>query len=166
MMLNTAEPIRIRRTQKDIKPEEKKDNKSSELEISQDKAPQGKAKNRKALVLSSAKGMISFEILKGLKEANTKKVILLQNKVKITASITDKALTELVVNKVNSLAIKGKNFTLYLDANNIKKISRLVHKKIAFKVQRLKTGKFKIVVSIDGKKLTAKELAKLKLKIK
>ena len=152
--------------QKDTKPEEKKDNKSSELEISQDKAPQGKAKNRKALVLSSAKGMINFEILKGLKEANTKKVILLQNKVKITASITDKALTELVANRVNSLAIKGKNFTLYLDANNIKKISRLVHKKITFKVQRLKTGKFKIVVSIDGKKLTAKEFAKLKLKIK
>ena len=148
------------------KQEEKSDSKPSELEITEDKAPKGEAKVKDATVLPSSKGRVDINVLKGLELTNTGKVVILQNKVKINVSITDKALAEFVSKKVRTLAIKGKNYTLFLNAKSIKTISRLAHKNVIFKVRRLETGKFKIIVSIDGKKLNAKELAKLKLKIK
>lgn len=148
------------------KQEEKSDSKPSELEITEDKAPKGEAKVKDATVLPSSKGRVDINVLKGLELTNTRKVVILQNKVKINVSITDKALAEFVSKKVRTLAIKGKNYTLFLNAKSIKTISRLAHKNVIFKVRRLETGKFKIIVSIDGKKLNAKELAKLKLKIK
>ena len=97
---------------------------------------------------------------------NAKTVKLAQNKAKVDVSIASEALSELVSKKVTSFAIAGKNFTVNLNSKNIKALSKLKGKQITLKVNKLKSGKFSVKISIDGKKLSAKEVAKLKIKVK
>ena len=85
---------------------------------------------------------------------------------KINASITSAALSELVSKKITAFEVKGKNFTLYLNSKNLKALNKLTKKQITFKAVRLKTGKIELKVFVEGKKLTAKQLAKLKIKVK
>ena len=93
-------------------------------------------------------------------------MILPQNKTKISAVITSKAFSELALKKVSSFEIRGKEFSVFLNANNIKALNKLVKTKAAFKAVKLKNGKIKLEVLVNGKKLSAKQLAKLKIKVK
>ena len=141
-----------------------KDKKSnSELNVNQDKTPQGSV-SKKVLNLPSSKKLINLSTLKDLD--NAKAVKLAQNKAKVDVSIASDALYELVSKKVTSFAIAGKNFTVNLNSKNIKALSKLKGKQITLKVNKLKSGKFSVNISIDGKKLSAKEVAKLKIKVK
>ena len=87
-------------------------------------------------------------------------MVLPQNKTKISAVITSKAFSELVLKKVSSFEIRGKDFTVFLNAKNIKALNKLVKTKVAFKATKLKNGKIKLEVLVNGKKLSAKQLAK------
>lgn len=141
-----------------------KDKKSnSELNVNQDKTPQGSV-SKKVLNLPSSKKLINLSTLKDLD--NAKAVKLAQNKAKVDVSIASDALYELASKKVTSFAIAGKNFTVNLNSKNIKALSKLKGKQITLKVNKLKSGKFSVNISIDGKKLSAKEVAKLKIKVK
>nr|WP_315103495.1 sialidase family protein [uncultured Catonella sp.] len=141
-----------------------KDKKSnSELNVNQDKTPQGSV-SKKVLNLPSSKKLINLSTLKDLD--NAKAVKLAQNKAKVDVSIASDALSELASKKVTSFAIAGKNFTVNLNSKNIKALSKLKGKQITLKVNKLKSGKFSVNISIDGKKLSAKEVAKLKIKVK
>ena len=166
-------------TSSDNKPEEKKNENTaqkpetqkpaedkktaSELDIKQDETPQGSV-SKKVLNLPSSKKFINLSTLKSLDNAKTVK--LAQNKAKVDVSIASDALSELVSKKVTSFAIAGKNFTVNLNSKNIKALSKLKGKQITLKVNKLKSGKFSVKISIDGKKLSAKEVAKLKIKVK
>ena len=46
------------------------------------------------------------------------------------------------------------------------RLNKLVKTKAAFKATKLKNGKIKLEVLVNGKKLSAKQLAKLKIKVK
>lgn len=138
---------------------------SSELDIKPDETPKGNAV-KKVLSLPSSKKLIDLKTLKGLNKSSVKAVNLVQNKAKINVSITSDALSELAAKKITSFAIKGKNFTVNLSTKNIKALSKLKGKQITLKVNKLKSGKFSVNISIDGKKLSAKEIAKLKIQVK
>ena len=149
------------------KPETKEEGKTpSVTDVTETETPQGKAKEKKALTLPSSKKTINPGDLKALNSTNVKKVVLPQNKVKINASIKAAALSELVSKKISAFEVKGKNFTLYLNSKNLKALNKLTKKQVTFKAVRLKTGKIELKVFVDGKKLTAKQIAKLKIKVK
>ena len=158
-----AKPEEAGKEQK--KPEIKEEGKTPAVtDIADTETPQGNVTEKKVLTLPSLK-KIDLKNLKGLAE-NIEEIILPQNKAKINASITTKALSELLSKKINKVELKGKNFTLYLNAKNIKALNKLTKKQVTFKASRLKTGKVKLQVFVDGKKLTKKQLAKLKIKVK
>ena len=149
------------------KPETKEEGKTpSVTDVTDTETPQGKAKEKKALTLPSSKKTINPGDLKALNSTNVKKVVLPQNKVKINMAITATALSELVSKKITAFEVKGKNFTVYLNAKNLKALNKLTKKQFTFKAIRLKTGKIKLQIIVDGKKLTAKQIAKLKIKVK
>lgn len=156
----------------EAKQEEKKsETKTSEQEIREDETPKGEApketaKKIKTLILHSSKNLIKLNTLKALAKTNVKAVVFEQKKAKINASITAGALDELVSKKVSSLTIRGKSHIILLSAKDLKRISKAASKKITFKVVKNKTGKAKIVIYINGKKLSAKDVAKLKIKLK
>ena len=149
------------------KPETKQENKTPSItDITDTETPQGKVAEKKVLTLPSSKRIVNLGTLKGLDTITNGKVILPQNKVKINASITATALAELVSKKINVLEVKGKDFTVYLNAKNLKALNKLIKKQVTFKATKLKTGKIKLQIFVDGKKLTAKQIAKLKIKVK
>ena len=149
------------------KPETKEEGKTpSVTDVTETETPQGKAKEKKVLTLPSSKKTINPGDLKTLNSATVKKVVLPQNKAKINMAITATALSELVSKKITVFEVKGKNFTVYLNAKNLKALNKLTKKQFAFKAVRLKTGKIKLQIFVDGKKLTAKQIAKLKIKVK
>ena len=149
------------------KPETKEEGKApSVTDVTDTETPQGKATEKKVLTLPSSKKTINPGDLKALNSTNVNKVVLPQNKAKINASITAAALSELVSKKISAFEVKGKNFTLYLNSKNLKALNKLTKKQVTFKAVRLKTGKIKLQIFVDGKKLTAKQLAKLKIKVK
>ena len=133
-------------------------------EVTEAEIPKGSATDKQILTLPSAKKIIGGGTLKGLAKSQYKSVILPQNKTKISAVITSKALAELALKKVSSFEIRGKEFSVFLNAKNIKALNKLV--KAAFKAAKLKNGKIKLEVLVNGKKLSAKQLAKLKIKVK
>ena len=149
------------------KPETKEEGKTpSVTDVTETETPQGKAKEKKVLTLPSSKKTINPGDLKTLNSATFKKVVLPQNKAKINMAITATALSELVSKKITVFEVKGKNFTVYLNAKNLKALNKLTKKQFTFKAVRLKTGKIKLQIFVDGKKLTAKQIAKLKIKVK
>ena len=149
------------------KPETKEEGKTpSVTDVTETETPQGKAKEKKVLTLPSSKKTINPGDLKTLNSATVKKVVLPQNKAKINMAITATALSELVSKKITVFEVKGKNFTVYLNAKNLKALNKLTKKQFTFKAIRLKTGKIKLQIIVDGKKLTAKQIAKLKIKVK
>ena len=135
-------------------------------EVTEAEIPKGSATDKQILTLPSAKKIIGGGTLKGLAKSQYKSVILPQNKTKISAVITSKALAELALKKVSSFEIRGKEFSVFLNAKNIKALNKLVKTKAAFKAAKLKNGKIKLEVLVNGKKLSAKQLAKLKIKVK
>ena len=135
-------------------------------EVTEAEIPKGSATDKQILTLPSAKKIIGGGTLKGLAKSQYKSVVLPQNKTKISAVITSKAFSELVLKKVSSFEIRGKDFTVFLNAKNIKALNKLVKTKVAFKATKLKNGKIKLEVLVNGKKLSAKQLAKLKIKVK
>lgn len=138
---------------------------SSEADVGPDNTPQKEASVKKVLTLPSSKKTVTLNALKGL--TNTiKRVQLSQNKTKVDVSLTNEALSELIAKKVQSFVVKGKNFTISLNAKNIKALNKLKGKKITLKANKLKSGKFSVTISIDGKKLSNKAVTNLKLKIK
>ena len=154
-------------TKQEAKSETKQENKTpSVTDITDTETPQGKAVERKTFMLPSSNGIIGLSALKGLNETNLKKVVLTQNKAKVNASITTTALSELVSKKVGKFEIIGKDCKIYLSAKNLKALNKLTKKQLQVKAVRLKTGKVKLQVLVDGKKLTKKQLAKLKIKVK
>ena len=138
----------------------------SVTDVTETETPQGKAKENKVLTLPSSKKTINPGDLKALNSTNVKKVVLPQNKAKINMAITATALSEFVSKKITAFEVKGKNFTVYLNAKNLKALNKLTKKQFTFKAVRLKTGKIKLQIFVDGKKLTAKQIAKLKIKVK
>ena len=149
------------------KPETKEEGKTpSVTDVTETETPQGKAKEKKVLTLPSSKKTINPGDLKALNSTNVKKVVLPQNKAKINMAITATALSELVSKKITAFEVKGKNFTVYLNAKNLKALNKLTKKQFTFKAVRLKTGKIKLQIFVDGKKLTAKQIDKLKIKVK
>ena len=149
------------------KEEEKPETKeNSATDIAVNKTPQEKVVEKKVLKLPSLKKTVNSGALKGLDTRTIKKVVLPQNKAKINAAITDTALSELVSKKITAFEVKGKNFTLYLNAKNLKSLNKLTKKQLTFKAAKLKTGKIKLQIFVDGRKLTAKQIAKLKIKVK
>ena len=155
---DTAKKPETQKPDKDKKP-------ASEVDIKQDETPQGDV-SKKVFSLPSSKKLINLSALKGLDKTSAKTVKLTQNKAKVDVSIASDALHELVSKKVTSFAIAGKNFTVNLNSKNIKALSKLKGKQITLKVNKLKSGKFNVNITIDGKKLSAKEVAKLKIKVK
>ena len=155
---DTAKKPETQKPDKDKKP-------ASEVDIKQDETPQGDV-SKKVFSLPSSKKLINLSALKGLDKTSAKTVKLTQNKAKVDVSIASDALHELVSKKVTSFAIAGKNFTVNLNSKNIKALSRLKGKQITLKVNKLKSGKFSVNITIDGKKLSAKEVAKLKINVK
>ena len=135
-------------------------------EVTEAEIPKGSATDKQILTLPSAKKIIGGGTLKGLAKFQYKSVVLPQNKTKISAVITSKAFSELVSKKVSSFEIRGKDFTVFLNAKNIKALNKLVKTKATFKAAKLKNGKIKLEVLVNGKKLSAKQLAKLKIKVK
>lgn len=135
-------------------------------EVTEVLIPKGSATDKQILTLPSAKKIIGVGTLKGLAKSQYKSVVLPQNKTKISAVITSKAFSELVLKKVSSFEIRGKDFTVFLNAKNIKALNKLVKTKATFKAAKLKNGKIKLEVLVNGKKLSAKQLAKLKIKVK
>ena len=149
------------------KPETKQEGKTpSVTDVTDIETPQGKVAEKKVLTLPSSKNIVNLSVLKDLNSITVKKVILPQNKAKINASITATALAELVSKKINVLEVKGKDFTVSLNAKNLKALNKLTKKQVTFKVTKLKTGKIKLQIFVDGRKLTAKQIAKLKIKVK
>ena len=161
-----AEPAKPEEADKEQKkPEIKEEGKTPAVtDIADTETPQGNVTEKKVLTLPSLK-KIDLKNLKGLAE-NIEEIILPQNKANINASITTKALSELLSKKINKVELKGKNFTLYLNDKNIKALNKLTKKQVTFKASRLKTGKVKLQIFVDGKKLTKKQLANLKIKVK
>lgn len=150
--------------EKEEKKPETKEN--SVTDIAVNKTPQEKVVEKEVLILPSLKKTVNSGALKGLDTRTIKKVVLPQNKAKINATITDTALSELVSKKITAFEVKGKNFTLYLNAKNLKSLNKLTKKQLTFKAAKLKTGKIKLQIFVDGRKLTAKQIAKLKIKVK
>lgn len=155
-------------------PAEKKFKENDENSKLNDKAPTNnevsESKNdnadKKIFTLPSKNNLISLKSLNGLDNVSTKKIELKQNKTKINVSITSKALSKLVAKKSVSFIIKAKNFNVKLNAKHIQVLNKLTHKKFTIKVDRQKNGKFKIKISIDGKILSTKKIANLKIKVK
>lgn len=155
-------------------PAEKKFKENDENSKLNDKTPTdnevSESKNdnadKKIFTLPSKNNLISLKSLNGLDNVSTKKIELKQNKTKINVSITSKALSKLVAKKSVSFIIKAKNFNVKLNAKHIQVINKLTHKKFTIKVDRQKNGKFKIKISIDGKILSTKKIANLKIKVK
>ncbi|MGP1612504.1 MAG: exo-alpha-sialidase [Catonella sp.] len=155
-------------------PAEKKFKENDENSKLNDKAPTNnevsESKNdnadKKIFTLPSKNNLINLKSLNGLDNVSTKKIELKQNKTKINVSITSKALSKLVAKKSVSFIIKAKNFNVKLNAKHIQVLNKLTHKKFTIKVDRQKNGKFKIKISIDGKILSTKKIANLKIKVK
>ena len=155
-------------------PAEKKFKENDENSKLNDKAPTNnevsESKNdnadKKIFTLPSKNNLISLKSLNGLDNVSTKKIELKQNKTKINVSITSKALSKLVAKKSVSFIIKAKNFNVKLNAKHIQVFNKLTHKKFTIKVDRQKNGKFNLNISIDGKILSAKKIANLKIKVK
>lgn len=152
----------------DVNQEDKKNEKTtpSITDITDTKTPQGTATEKKSLILPSTKKKVDLAALKGLDTTTAKKIILPQNKAKINVSITATALSEMMSKKISTFEIRGKNFNVYLNVKNIKALNKFVEKQFTLKATKLKTGKIKIQIFADGRKLTTKELAKLKIKVK
>lgn len=147
------------------KPETKQeDNSPLVTEITDTQTPQGQGVVKKVLTLPSLK-KIDLKNLKGLTES-IEKIILPQKKAKVDATLTKTALSELLSKKIKTVEVKGKNFSVYLSAKNIKTLNKLVKKQVIFKANKPKTGKIRLQIVVDGKKLTSKQSAKLKIKVK
>lgn len=121
---------------------------------------------KKSFTIPSKKNMVDLNSLDGLNKISAKKVELKQNKAKVNVSITSEALSELVAKKAGSFVIKGKNFSVKLSSKNIKALNKLSGKNVTIKVTKQKNGKFRLKISIDGKKLSTKKVATFKIKIK
>lgn len=163
-----AKPDTKQEAKSETKQEDKKDEDKtpSVTDITDTKTLQGKAIERKTFTLLSSNGIIGLSALKGLNETNIKKVVFPQNKAKVNTSITTTALSELVSKKVGKLEIIGKDCKVYLSAKNLKTLNKLTKKQLQVKAFRVKAYKVKLQVFVDGKKLTKKQLAKLKIKVK
>ncbi|MGP1569188.1 MAG: exo-alpha-sialidase [Peptoanaerobacter stomatis] len=121
---------------------------------------------KKIFTLPSKNNLITLKSVSVLDKIATRKIELKQNKTNINVSITSEALSKLVARKSVSFIIKGKHFNVRLNAKNIQTLNKLTHKKFTIKVNKQKNGKFKIKISIDGKILSTKKIANLKIKVK